>query len=139
MSHATLTGLPQWQALQRHFRDIGGKHLRELFGADPKRGEALAVEAVGLYLDYSKQRVDADTLRLLCELAGACQLPQRIEAMFSGRRIPENAATVEVAGRPVQGTSSEAGWTVQFVPHVMPSTNPDDTGSAPTKKKKPAR
>ena len=44
MSHATLTGLPQWQALQRHFQDIGGKHLRELFAGDPKRGEALTVE-----------------------------------------------------------------------------------------------
>ncbi|EIL90874.1 glucose-6-phosphate isomerase [Rhodanobacter spathiphylli] len=105
MSHATLTGLPQWQALQRHFRDIGGKHLRELFGADPKRGEALAVEAVGLYLDYSKQRVDADTLRLLCELAGARQLPQRIEAMFSGRRIntTEDRAVLHAALRAPRG------------------------------------
>ncbi|WP_350016258.1 glucose-6-phosphate isomerase [Rhodanobacter sp. IGA1.0] len=105
MSQGTLTRLPQWQALQRHFQDIGGRHLRELFGADPKRGEALAVEAVGLYLDYSKQRVDADTLRLLCELAGACQLPQRIEAMFSGRRIntTEDRAVLHAALRAPRG------------------------------------
>ena len=87
MSQSRLTITPQWQALHQHFTVIGQRHLRELFAADPKRGEQLTVEDVGLYLDYSKQRVDADTLRLLRELAVACKLPQRIEAMFRGDRI----------------------------------------------------
>jgi glucose-6-phosphate isomerase len=101
MSHPKLTTLPQWQALQRHFAALGPKHLRELFAADPQRGERLTVEEVGLYLDYSKQRVDADTLRLLRELAEACALPQRIEAMFRGDKIntTENRAVLHVALR----------------------------------------
>jgi glucose-6-phosphate isomerase len=106
MSHpdptkAGLTSLPQWQALQQHFAALGPKHLRELFAADPQRGERLTVEDVGLYLDYSKQRVDADTLRLLRELAEACELPRRIEAMFRGDRIntTENRAVLHVALR----------------------------------------
>ena len=98
---AGLTTLPQWQALQQHFGQIGQKHLRELFAADSRRGEQLTVEAVDLYLDYSKQRVDADTLRLLRELAQACELPQRIEAMFRGDKIniTENRAVLHVALR----------------------------------------
>jgi glucose-6-phosphate isomerase len=101
MSHPKLTTLSQWQALQRHFAALGPKHLRELFAADPQRGERLTVEEVGLYLDYSKQRVDADTLRLLRELAEACALPQRIEAMFRGDKIntTENRAVLHVALR----------------------------------------
>jgi glucose-6-phosphate isomerase len=101
MSEANLTGLPQWRALQQHFDVTGQRHLRELFGADPKRGEILVTEAVGLYVDYSKQRVDADTLRLLRELAEARQLPQKIEAMFSGQKIntTENRAVLHVALR----------------------------------------
>jgi glucose-6-phosphate isomerase len=101
MSEATLTRLPQWQALQQHFGVIGQRHLRELFAADPKRGETLVAEAVGLYVDYSKQRVDADTLRLLRELATACQLPQKIEAMFSGQKVnrTEDRAVLHVALR----------------------------------------
>ena len=105
MSEPRLTRLPQWQALQRHADAIGHKHLRELFAADPHRGEQLVAEEVGLYLDYSKQRVDADTLRLLRELAAACQLPQRIAAMFRGERIntTENRAVLHVALRAPAG------------------------------------
>ncbi|OOG57926.1 glucose-6-phosphate isomerase [Rhodanobacter sp. C03] len=101
MSHPPLTTLPQWQALQQHFAAIGSKHLRELFAADVQRGTQLTVEGVGLYLDYSKQRVDADTLRLLRELAVACELPQRIEAMFRGDKInsTEDRAVLHVALR----------------------------------------
>ncbi len=101
MSRPKLTSLPQWQALKQHFATIGPKHLRELFAANPQRGERLTVEDVGLYLDYSKQRVDADTLLLLRELAEACALPQRIEAMFRGDRIntTENRAVLHVALR----------------------------------------
>ena len=98
---AGLTTLAPWQALKQHFGQIGQKHLRELFAADPRRGEQLTVEGVGLYLDYSKQRVDGDTLRLLRELAQACELPQRIEAMFSGDKIntTEDRAVLHVALR----------------------------------------
>jgi glucose-6-phosphate isomerase len=101
MSEPRLTRLPPWQALQRHADAIGHKHLRELFAADPHRGERLVAEEVGLYLDYSKQRVDADTLHLLRELAAACRLPQRIAAMFRGERIntTENRAVLHVALR----------------------------------------
>jgi len=98
---AGLTTLAPWQALKQHFAKIGQKHLRELFAADPRRGEQLTVEGEGLYLDYSKQRVDVDTLRLLRELAQACDLPQRIEAMFSGDKIntTEDRAVLHVALR----------------------------------------
>jgi glucose-6-phosphate isomerase len=101
MSHAPLTTLPQWQALKQHFATIGPQHLRELFAADPQRGERLTTEDVGLYLDYSKQRVNADTLQLLRELAVACQLPQKIEAMFRGDKInsTEGRAVLHVALR----------------------------------------
>ena len=101
MNQPDLTTRPPWQALKQHFVKTGHKSLRKLFAADSRRGEQLTVEAVGLYLDYSKQRVDADTLRLLRELADACQLPQRIEAMFRGDKIntTENRAVLHVALR----------------------------------------
>jgi glucose-6-phosphate isomerase len=101
MSHPKLTGLPQWQALKQHHAIIGTKHLRELFAANPQRGERLTVQDVGLYLDYSKQRVDPETLQLLRDLAEACALPQKIEAMFGGDRIntTEDRAVLHVALR----------------------------------------
>ncbi len=105
MSEPRLTRLPAWQALQRHADAIGHRHLRELFAADPHRGERLVADEAGLYLDYSRQRVDADTLRLLRELAEACRLPQRIAAMFRGERIntTENRAVLHVALRAPAG------------------------------------
>jgi glucose-6-phosphate isomerase len=101
MSPSPLVSKPQWQALQKHHAQIGQQHLRELFAADAQRGTTLIAEAVGLYLDYSKQRVNADTLRLLRELAQACDLPQRIEAMFRGDKIniTEKRAVEHVALR----------------------------------------
>jgi glucose-6-phosphate isomerase len=101
MSSSPLVSRPQWQALQKHFAQIGQQHLRELFDADAERGKTLTVEAVGLYLDYSKQRVNAETLRLLRELAEACDLPKRIDAMFSGDKIniTEKRAVQHVALR----------------------------------------
>ena len=79
----SLSKRPQWQALQRHFEAIKATHLRALFADDPQRGERLVAEAAGLYLDYSKHRVTDETLRLLRELADACGLRERIEAMFT--------------------------------------------------------
>ncbi len=106
MSRPALTRLPAWQALQQHAAAFGDKHLRQMFAEDAQRGESFSVEGVGLYLDYSKQRVDTDTLRLLRELAIACGLPQRIEAMFRGERInrTEDRAVLHVALRAQPGT-----------------------------------
>ncbi|MDE1893160.1 MAG: glucose-6-phosphate isomerase [Xanthomonadaceae bacterium] len=105
MSLSRLRRLPQWQALQQHASGIGEKHLRELFAGDAHRGERMAVEDVGLYLDYSKQRVDGETLRLLRELAVACELPRHTEAMFNGERIntTEDRAVLHVALRSPAG------------------------------------
>ncbi|MEO8810390.1 MAG: glucose-6-phosphate isomerase [Rhodanobacter sp.] len=101
MSAPALTARPQWQALQQHAAQIGDKHLRQCFAEDPQRGEHLIAEAVGLYLDYSKQRINAETIRLLDALAQACGLPQRIAAMFRGEAIntSENRAVLHVALR----------------------------------------
>lgn len=95
----------QWQALARHATTTGAKHLRDFFADDPARGEQLVAEAAGLYLDYSKQRVDANTLGLLFELANACGLPRRIEAMFRGEHInaTENRPALHTALRAPAG------------------------------------
>ena len=96
-----LTRRPEWQALRQHFAEIGSLHLRDLFAADPARGERFSAEAAGLYLDYSRQRISADTLRLLGELAEACALPRHIAAMFRGDLIntTEHRAALHVALR----------------------------------------
>jgi glucose-6-phosphate isomerase len=80
----SLTGLASWRALQAHHARIGRSHLRELFAADPQRGERFALEAGGLYLDYSKNRIDSETISLLVALAKECGLRERVEAMFNG-------------------------------------------------------
>src|SRR4051812_19785175 len=82
-----LTDRPAFQALQAHFKEIKKVHLRELFDEDPKRGERLTAEASGLYLDYSKNRVTKETLKLLIALAKECGLRKRIDAMFRGDKI----------------------------------------------------
>ena len=76
-----------WKALLAHHAHIGGQHLRELFAADSQRGTRFTLEAAGLYLDYSKNRIDAETIRLLIALALDCDLPGRTAAMFSGDLI----------------------------------------------------
>ena len=104
-SSSSLARRPQWRALQEHAGPLGRRHLRELFAADPARGERLHAEAAGLYLDYSKQRVTDETLRLLLELAGACGLHERIAAMFRGDRIntTEDRPVLHVALRAPAG------------------------------------
>ncbi len=82
-----LTRRPAWIALQDHYQKMRDVQLRTLFAEDPRRGERLTAEAVGLYLDYSKQRITDETLRLLLELAQSAGLRDRIEAMFRGERI----------------------------------------------------
>src|SRR6202171_3096596 len=82
-----LPQLPAWRALAEHFDQIKDVHLRQLFADDPRRGERLATEGVGLYLDYSKHRVTDETLRLLIRLAAARGLRASIDAMYSGATI----------------------------------------------------
>jgi len=92
---------PAWKALAEHYAAIGGTHLRELFAADLGRGERFTAQAAGLYLDYSKNRITAETIGLLTDLARQCGLPERIEAMFTGQRIniTENRSVLHVALR----------------------------------------
>jgi glucose-6-phosphate isomerase len=96
-----LTERSQWRALTEHRGQIEGRHLRELFADDPSRGERLVAEAAGLYLDYSKNRVTDETLRLLLALAEACSLRQRMDAMFRGDKInaTEQRAVLHIALR----------------------------------------
>jgi glucose-6-phosphate isomerase len=100
-----LTQRPQWKALERHYQQVRDVHLRTLFAQDPQRGERMAVEAVGIYLDYSKNRITDETLRLLLQLAEAAGLRQRINAMFNGEKIniTENRAVLHVALRAPKG------------------------------------
>ena len=97
----SLVELPAWQALLTHHQWIKGIHLRELFAEDLERGRHLTLEAVGIYLDYSKNRVTAETLRLLVNLASECRLQECIEAMFHGDKInaTERRAVLHVALR----------------------------------------
>jgi glucose-6-phosphate isomerase len=96
-----LTQLPAWRALSEHFEQLKNTHLRQLFADDPRRGDRLAAEAVGLYLDYSKHRVTDDTLRLLVRLAAARGLRASIDAMYSGEKInaTEGRAVLHIALR----------------------------------------
>ena len=107
VSALALSDRPQWRSLQQHQREIGSRHLRELFAAEPLRGERFVAEAAGLYLDYSKQRINSETLCLLRELAAACGLAERIEAMFRGDRIniSEQRAVLHAALRAPAGES----------------------------------
>ncbi|KAA5547089.1 glucose-6-phosphate isomerase [Roseiconus nitratireducens] len=84
---ASLTTEPAWKKLAAHHNQIKDRHLRDLFAADPGRGEALSVEAEGIFLDYSKNRIDSETLSLLVELAETAGLKDRIEAMMTGQKI----------------------------------------------------
>ncbi len=96
-----LRSRPAWSALEEHHAKIRDTHLRDLFAADPGRGERLTAQAAGLYLDYSKNRVTDETLTLLTELAVQSGLPGRIHAMFSGERIntTEDRSVLHVALR----------------------------------------
>jgi glucose-6-phosphate isomerase len=108
MTHTpSLIELPAWAALQAHHKQVSPLHLRKLFADDPKRGERLTLEAVGIYLDYSKNRVTDETLSLLVQLADESRLRERIDAMFSGEHInvSEKRAVLHTALRAPRGTS----------------------------------
>ena len=104
---STLTERPAWKALTAHFQQIRGIHLRQLFAEDPRRAERLALEAAGLYLDYSKHHVTDETVRLLVGLAAECGLGERIKAMFRGDKInvTEGRAVLHVALRAPRGAT----------------------------------
>jgi len=97
----SLTQRPAWKSLTAHYKKIAKLHLRDLFAADPKRGEKFTAEAAGLFLDYSKNRVTAETLKLLLQLAKESGLRGRMDAMFAGEKInlTENRAVLHVALR----------------------------------------
>jgi glucose-6-phosphate isomerase len=101
------TARPAWKALAAHHATLQEVHLRDLFAADPARGERLTAEAAGLYLDYAKQRVTDETMRLLVALAEEADLAGRIAAMFRGDKInvTENRAVLHTALRAPRGTS----------------------------------
>jgi glucose-6-phosphate isomerase len=90
-----------WKALAGHYKKVKGLHLRDLFAADPKRGERLTAEAAGLFLDYSKNRITDETVKLLVRLAEESGLRERMDAMFRGDKIniTENRAVLHVALR----------------------------------------
>jgi glucose-6-phosphate isomerase len=106
VSRPQLRERPAWQALEQHRHEIERRHLRDLFAAEPGRGERLAVEAEGVYLDYSKNRITDTTLELLLRLAEECGLRGRIDAMFAGEHInvTEDRAVLHVALRAPEGS-----------------------------------
>src|SRR6516164_929790 len=99
--------LAAWRALADHQRAMQDRHLRNLFADDPARAERMTAEAAGVFLDYSKNRIDDETLRLLVELAEQCGLRARIDAMFRGEKINvnERCAVLHVALRAPRGAS----------------------------------
>src|ERR1035437_542964 len=106
-----LTKLKAWKALKAHYQTVREVHLRELFAADPKRGERMTAEAAGLFLDYSKNRLTDETLKLLVQLAAESGLRERIDAMFRGDKInlTENRAVLRSEERRV-GKECRSRW-----------------------------
>ena len=104
---APLTQRAAWKALDAHYKKIRKLHLRRLFAEDPQRGERLTAEAVGIYLDYSKNRITDETVVLLLQLAEESGLRSRIDAMFQGEKInvTEKRAVLHVALRAPKGQS----------------------------------
>ena len=102
-----LTKQIAWKALQAHYEKVGGIHLRDFFAADPNRGERMTAEAAGIFLDYSKNRITDETVKLLLQLAEESGLRSRIDAMFRGDKInvTENRAVLHVALRAPKGSS----------------------------------
>jgi glucose-6-phosphate isomerase len=115
-----ITTTPEWKALEQHYADIKDAHLRTLFAADAGRGETLTAEFDGLYLDYSKNRLTAETIALLVALAERAGLRERVDAMFAGEKInvTEDRAVLHVALRAPEGERIEVDG-VDVVPQVQ--------------------
>ncbi|MBE0557510.1 MAG: glucose-6-phosphate isomerase, partial [Proteobacteria bacterium] len=118
-STAPLAKLAAWQALEAHYPKVRELHLRKLFADDMKRGERMTAEAVGIYFDYSKHRINDETLKLLLQLAEESGLRARIDAMFRGEKInvTEKRAVLHVALRAPKGESIVVDGE-DVVPHV---------------------
>jgi glucose-6-phosphate isomerase len=103
-----LTQRLAWKALAAHYKKVQNLHLRKLFADDSKRGEHMSAGVAGLFLDYSKNRITDQTIKLLVQLANESDLRGRIEAMFSGEKInvTENRAVLHVALRAPKGATS---------------------------------
>ncbi len=123
MSHTPLTQRPVWTELKSLYANLKDDTLRQLFAADPQRGERMTLEACGVYLDYSKHRIDASSLSALFRLAAGCDLQQHIEAMFTGQKIntTEQRAVLHTALRaPASATVMVDGENVvPLVHHVL--------------------
>ena len=123
MTSTTLTQRPVWTELKSLYAKLKDDTLRQLFAADPQRGERMTLEACGVYLDYSKHRIDASSLNALLRLAADCNLPQHIEAMFTGQKInsTEKRAVLHTALRaPASATVMVDGENVvPLVHHVL--------------------
>src|SRR5271156_2639136 len=106
-----ITGTVEWGSLADHFAKVRDVHLRDLFAEDPSRGEQMTVEAADLLLDYSKNRLTKETIRLLVAVAERAGLRERIEAMFSGDHInvTEDRAVLHIALRAPPGTELDDG------------------------------
>jgi glucose-6-phosphate isomerase len=104
---APLSGRPAWKALEAHYQQVHQMQLRQMFEDDPTRGERFNIETCGIFLDYSKNRITAETLKLLTQLAEESGLRDRIDAMFKGEKIniTENRAVLHVALRAPKGES----------------------------------
>ena len=107
LTNRPLTERPAWKSLEAHFPEVRQLHLRQLFAADGERGKRMTAEGAGIYLDYSKNRITDQTLKLLFQLAEESGLRPRIEAMFRGDKInnTENRAVLHVALRAPRGAS----------------------------------
>jgi glucose-6-phosphate isomerase len=114
-----LRSLPAWKALEEHRAKVGNLHLRQLFAEDPQRGERFTLEAMGLYFDYSKNRITGETKQLLLELAWQSSLRRHIDAMFAGDKInvTEERAVLHVALRAPKGEQISSDG-VDVVPEV---------------------
>ena len=130
-----LTERPAWKALTEHCLAIRALHLRQLFAGDPSRGERLRLEVAGIYLDYSKNRVTDETMRLLLQLAQECGLRERIAAMFRGEliNVTEKRAVLHVALRAPRGSRIEVDG-ADVVPdvHKVLDAMADFTTRSPT-------
>jgi glucose-6-phosphate isomerase len=107
LTKSRLTDRPAWKGLEIHAQTQGARHLRDLFAEDGERGRRFSAEGVGIYLDYSKNRITGETVKLLLQLAEESGLRRRIDAMFQGEKInrTENRAVLHVALRAPRGTS----------------------------------
>ena len=121
-SVAPLTKRAAWKALEVHSSKVREVHLRKLFADDPKRGERMTVEDVGIYFDYSKNRITDETMRLLLQLAEESGLRARIEAMFRGERInvTEKRAVLHGALRAPKGQAIAVDGEDAVPPRCMP-------------------